>query len=340
MTQAPATTEALMQAAEFLVDLQADALTPDEHASITSRLTAWRTASPDHEWAWQRVMAMGARLQPLSPQRTHRTSTAILSTAASKAGRRKAIKQLACAAIGGAAGLVVWRQSDTAPVWLAAWGSDIRTGTGERRNLELPDGSRLQLNADSAVSIAFSAVERTVRLISGELYVHSAPLPPDRSLPLRLTTRHGRIEAGEARFGVRQREHLATGLFVDGGRVEVGLARAGTPAATRAVRAGESMVFEGDRLGEPQASRAATTAWTRGMLIAQDMPLGELLAELSLFRSGYLGCDPAIASLRINGTFPLRSAEDTDRALRMLVAEHALAARYVTRYWTRLSAAA
>ena len=37
MTQAPATTEALMQAAEFLVDLQADALTPDAHASITSR---------------------------------------------------------------------------------------------------------------------------------------------------------------------------------------------------------------------------------------------------------------------------------------------------------------
>ena len=39
MTQAPATTEALMQAAEFLVDLQADALTPDAHASITSAVS-------------------------------------------------------------------------------------------------------------------------------------------------------------------------------------------------------------------------------------------------------------------------------------------------------------
>ena len=55
--------------------------------------------------------------------------------------------------------------------------ADLRTGTGERRSVSLNDGSRLQLNADSAVDCDFSAQRRLLRLYRGALVVQVAADP-------------------------------------------------------------------------------------------------------------------------------------------------------------------
>lgn len=51
------------------------------------------------------------------------------------------------------------------------------------------------------------------------------------------------------------------------------------------------------------------------MLLARDMRLGDVIAELSRYRPGVLRCDPAVAELRVTGAISLK---DTDAALRLL----------------------
>ena len=51
------------------------------------------------------------------------------------------------------------------------------------------------------------------------------------------------------------------------------------------------------------------------VLVAEDMPLDQVLAVLGDYRHGYLGMDPALTGLRAVGTYPL---QDSDRALAML----------------------
>jgi transmembrane sensor len=51
------------------------------------------------------------------------------------------------------------------------------------------------------------------------------------------------------------------------------------------------------------------------MLVVNDMPLPDFLAELSRYRTGLLRCAPNAAGLRVSGAYPLA---DTDRVLNTL----------------------
>ncbi|HCN45576.1 MAG TPA: iron dicitrate transport regulator FecR, partial [Pseudomonas sp.] len=56
-------------------------------------------------------------------------------------------------------------------------------------------------------------------------------------------------------------------------------------------------------------------AWSRGLLLAEDMPLGRFIEELGSYRRGHIGLDPALSELRVMGSFPLN---DTDLVLAQL----------------------
>ncbi|MCO3402565.1 FecR family protein [Pseudomonas aeruginosa] len=178
---------------------------------------------------------------------------------------------------------------------LRDWLADQRTGVGEQRRLTLPDGSLLTLNTDSAVDLAFDASQRLVRLLRGEIFVDSRADPR----PFRVATAEARLHAGAARFNVRQEM-----------------------AATRADGEARRLAFDG-----------LPDAWTRGMLMADRMPLAEVLAELARYRRGVLRCDPQLARLAVSGAYPLL---DLRRTLGMLQATYPLKVRGVTDYWISL----
>ncbi|MCO2065754.1 FecR family protein [Pseudomonas aeruginosa] len=178
---------------------------------------------------------------------------------------------------------------------LRDWLADQRTGVGEQRRLTLPDGSLLTLNTDSAVDLAFDASQRLVRLLRGEIFVDSRADPR----PFRVATAEARLHAGAARFNVRQE-----------------LAALGADGEAR------RLAFDG-----------LPDAWTRGMLMADRMPLAEVLAELARYRRGVLRCDPQLARLAVSGAYPLL---DLRRTLGMLQATYPLKVRGVTDYWISL----
>jgi transmembrane sensor len=77
---------------------------------------------------------------------------------------------------------------------------------------------------------------------------------------------------------------------------------------------------------------ASAAASTKGVLVADNLRLDELLAELARYRPGLLRCDAAVAGLTVNGVFSLR---DTDRALRNLALALPVQIVARTRYWSR-----
>ncbi|KAG1059180.1 hypothetical protein G6F40_018182 [Rhizopus arrhizus] len=63
------------------------------------------------------------------------------------------------------------------------------------------------------------------------------------------------------------------------------------------------------------------------------MRLDAFVDELSRYRKGRLVCDPAVAGLRISGSFPLG---DTDRVLAAVERALPVRADRYTRYWVVL----
>ncbi|MCY1371995.1 Protein FecR [compost metagenome] len=59
----------------------------------------------------------------------------------------------------------------------------------------------------------------------------------------------------------------------------------------------------------------ARQSWSKGVLLADDMPLGAFVQELSHYRHGHLAVAPEVADLRVVGSYPLH---DSDQALAML----------------------
>ena len=166
-----------------------------------------------------------------------------------------------------------------------------------------------------------------MRLHRGEILVHTAP---DATLPARpfvVDTVQGRLRALGTRFAVRQMD-AATTVAVFEGAVEV---RPATPgAAALVVRAGEQTRFTATAGDPVTPADSARQAWTRGLLLAENMRLAEFIAELARYRPGHLGCAPEVADLRLVGAY---DTTDTDRVLAALEATLPVRVRTPLPWW-------
>ncbi|MNJ65789.1 fec operon regulator FecR [compost metagenome] len=101
----------------------------------------------------------------------------------------------------------------------------------------------------------------------------------------------------------------------------------------RGIGAGQQVGFSANRIGPPAPVQAGHQAWSRGILLADNLRLVDFLAELARYRHGYLGCDPRIAELRVVGAFPLA---DSDRVLDALAATLPVRVQRRMSWWVSL----
>lgn len=307
------------------------ALLCDETVDESQR-AAWRRwleQDPAHRKAWSVVEKVGERFEPFREE-SHRKPAydALRAPDMASIGRRRALLSLGVLAVAGLAG---WRTLRDTPLadHLAALTTDYATGTGERRELALADGSRAWLNTLSALDIDYGPRQRLLHLRTGELLLEASRDPRG---PLRVTTRHGEVAGEGATFGLC---HQAGGLCVSvfSGTVDI-LNGAGARAR---LEQGRQLTFSASGpLGPPLPVEAARRSWSQGVYVAEGVSLQRFVEELGRHRHGYLGCSPEVAALRVVGSFPLA---DTERALDMLPLALPVRIRRVMPWWVSIEAA-
>lgn len=276
------------------------------------QLQRWRARSPAHEALWQKAEQLRQRFSQVPPP------IGLSCLDRPDPQRRKLLGQaLALSAVAPLAWFT-FRQLPMMP-----WGADLATATGERRGVELADGSRLQLNTASAVNIAFDAGQPRLQLLRGEIAVDSVG-------PLQVHTRDGRILAGASSFCVREDPQDCQ---VSALRGELRLLP--QHGAQSVLRGGQRTRLSASQVAAPQTFDPQMPSWQQGVLIVEAQPLGQFLRELERYRPGVLRWQPRLERLAVTGTFAL---DDTDRILALLAASLPLQVRYHTRYWVSLSA--
>jgi transmembrane sensor len=279
-------------------------------AADLARLQQWREGSSSHEQAWQKAQLLRQRFAQLP------SDLALASLDRPDPQRRQLLKRalVVSALVPGA-----WLLARQMP--LEAWRADLHTGTGERRQLPLVDGSSLQLNTASAVDVDLAA--RRLTLIRGEM-----ALKVPGTTPLFLDSRYGRLSISQAEVCLRLDADDCQ-VAVVSGVVQVqplqGPAwplEAGRQVRLRAAGAGVVQPFDSQQPG-----------WREGVLLAQNQPLAEFLQELGRYRPGVLRWAPELEALRVTGSFRL---DDTDRVLNLLAASLPLEVQARTRFWITL----
>ncbi|ENO90467.1 FecR domain-containing protein [Thauera linaloolentis] len=311
--------EAIRSAAAWFARKCSGSFGNDEHAAWQ----VWLNASELHRSAWQQVENVRTSLGGLPG---HLAGPALRGVSARK---RQTLRTLAVIATAAPLAWLGYRAA-------AAQGftADLRTAVGERRTLELADGSSLSLDTDSAVDVAFDQERRLLRLRRGRIMVTTADDPQARlntsGRPFLVATAHGTCEALGTRFTVRT-DAVGSQVAVLDDIVRV------TPNAhpdrPLMLNAGQQLRFDATGGGAIEPAAVATGTWAGGSLVALDMPLAELLAELARYRHGILRCAPSVAGLRISGAFPL---DDTERSLKLLTETFPLQTVSRTRYWVEV----
>lgn len=298
-------------AADFLVLLESGGANAEDRA----RLQRWREQSTHHEQTWQKAQGLRQRFAGLPPE------LAMASLDRPDSGRRAVIKRALIVAALLPAG---WLLAQQTPV--AAWRADLRTASGERRDLRLPDGSLLQLDTATALNMDLEQGRRLLSLIEGEMALNMASNAP----AMTIKTGQGLVLATGAELCIRQRGQSCQ-VSVWRGMVEL------TPQQGQSMRlhAGQRATMSADAITSVQPFDARQPGWRQGVLSVENQPLGRFLENLSRYRPGILRWDPALESLRVTGTFRL---DETDKILFLLAATLPLQVQTRTRYWVTLTA--
>lgn len=301
-------------ASAWLVRMETGTVTPDERR----RFEEWLSADPAHSAAYHEAVRFWRALDGLSQDEICELNRYLPDEAAAAsppAVPRWRPATAWAASIMLVAALGIW----FAVAWLPV--GDYRTAVGEQRTIALPDGSTVQLNTDTALSVMFTEEVRRLTLHRGEAFFTVAP---DARRPFDVAADHGVVRALGTAFNIRT-EHDRTMVTVAEHGVTVTL----ESEASMTVQAGEQILYHQSHwLGSvTRTDMTRSLAWLRHRLLFDNEPLPKVLEELARYRSGRLVFlrDSSLNDLLVTGSF------DTERLDRFLPAlEESLPIRVVT----------
>jgi len=246
---------------------------------------AWHAADQAHREAYAEMDALWQTLGHV-PDRRHRRSVP-------KGLAGVAVAIVLCATLAFQLGLVDRMRSD---LW---------SGVGDITHATLTDGSRIDLNTDTAIALHFSETERGIELLRGEAFFD---VVPDPRRPFVVRSGGLSVRAVGTRFFVRAGDTDKPAGVVEG---SVDVAASERPVR---VSAGEALHHTNDApLSVARADVDRVTAWRAGRLVFSGERLSTVLAELDRYRLGAIVLlDAAAGERRVTGSFDPR---DTDEAL-------------------------
>ncbi|MCL7930505.1 FecR domain-containing protein [Halomonas llamarensis] len=320
---------ALAESAEWFAEWQAGELSSDQR----ERWQAWLEASDTHRWAWQQVEGVSQRFTHHLDEAERHTADRVISSARQRRrGRWHLLSGLSSLAFAAVLIGLSWQWTPL-PQWVAYWGADYRTATGDITRIELEDGTQVWLSSASALDVDYDHRRRRLQLVAGEVLITTSQ-DPER--PFYVDTRSARLTPLGTRFSVRQRQADEL-LAVFEGAVAI-QTRGDTDHASQrqVVDAGQQASYAAGGIGELNPADGRRAAWANGVLLAENMSLKTFAAELSQHHRGRLEVDPAVADLTLLGAFPL---DDLERTLHMVETTLPVTVRRVMPWWIKIEAA-
>lgn len=267
----------------------------DVGASVLNEFDHWRSAEAVNEQAWN---ALQQRLSRIGGARAHDGLAMARALRTPAIERRRALRA--------AFGLLV--------LGCGTWGiregmhglgldADWRSAVGERGEGRLADGTPLAFDANSRIYLAGSAQSPLLNLHQGQVLVKSWQ---QRDELLTVATSHGTVSTEGATFNVGKLHERSVVSLSSGSALL--RPQGGRPVL---VSAGETFYFNHKDSQQAEMPFGAVSAWTRGVCVADRMPLAELLEIFGRYRKGLLRVSGRAAALQISGVFRLEDIERT-----------------------------
>ena len=271
-------------------------------ARARAELTDWLTEDPAHGPAldaahatWEMFGDQAAAPELLAMRRD------ALARAHRAGGRRwggiqigrRGIAAGLAALVGAPLGAAWWLNARSAP------GRAYRTGVGEQRTVTLEDGSRVSLDANTVLKVAYGRDLRLIELATGRAHFEVAK---DAARPMKVRAGAKTITALGTAFTVeRQAEHVVVTLVE--GRVAV--TEDGAAAATE-MKPQQQLVLApgGPAVLRQEVDTDRAMAWREGKLVFDDETLADAAQRLNNYSAVKLVVEgEAVRNLRISGIF-------------------------------------
>lgn len=310
---------------------------PDD-AQLQARFDAWREAAPEHAEALRKaehVWKLTGHLAPATADKWPAVKKpvpeqpALRPAAGTAPAARPRRRPLRWAAAGALAACLV---ASIAPDLTTTLESDFQTAQGERKDVQLPDGSLAVLDADSAIAVHFTDAGRDIRLLRGQVFFE---VRTDRARPFKVRARELDVTVTGTAFNVDLESHTIA-VAVKHGSVKVtehDSEHLLSPGLTAGQRLDFDRASHQARLDSLPAGRIA--AWRKGQLIADNARLGDMLTELQRYLPSTVWVkDRQLAELRITGVYDTGKPE---AALRAMAQPHGIRLENLTPWVTILT---
>lgn len=256
----------------------------------------WRAANAEHDKAAAEAEMLWENMSRLHVDSSNGLMR--IEPGRKRPSRREFLAGVAVCGAAGTIGAALWTSGS-----LRRLTADYASATASPRTIELADGSRVFLNARSAIDVKLGAAFRQVFLLEGQAYFEVAS---DPARPFEVKVDAVSVVALGTAFDVsRSLSDAAAEVAVTEHAV---LVRSDSGASAR-LSAGESVaVRKSGRIGKIRAQDAAVTlAWRYGVYIAEDRPLSDVIAALAAWYPGtILIGDSSLGTLKVNTVLDLK----------------------------------
>lgn len=183
--------------------------------------------------------------------------------------------------------------------------ADYRTATGEQRQVQLAPGVVVEMNTQTAMNVrTVDGRVEGIELLTGEIQLQ---VTGDQPHPFVVHALHGRISAqGGAQCNVRCLDERVQVTSLDGGvRLEY------DGRSERVARAEQAGYDQRGLQPSTPADTEAAIAWRRRVLVFDDRPLAEVVAEINRYRPGrIILTNDALAARKVHARFSLNQLGD------------------------------
>jgi transmembrane sensor len=266
------------------------------------RLNAWLLQDPEHQWVLSRYRTLASELD-------QHFGEPVQNAAASSARQRwRAWSVGLCAAAAAiVVSFVVWSQRTI----------ELTTQTAERHLAKLADGSHVELNAKTRLSVSFDRHERIVRLTQGEALFRVAK---DSARPFIVETPAGVVRVTGTVFNVRASTQERAEVTVLEGHVRVRPAKADREGD--ALVAGGHAVVTGARVDVHTLSAESlddVIAWRRGEVVFNETPLRDVMDRFGAYHQRAITIAPDVGGMPLGGRYSLDDLEGALEAIERML---------------------